>query len=305
MGSLAIETEGLCASFGPRPVLRRIGLHVEAGKIYGFLGRNGAGKSTTIRMILGLLRPDAGRIRIFGREIAGDRRACLSRIGAMVEAPGFYDHLSGYENLRIAQIIRGLPKGAIAEALGMAGLAADGGRPVGQYSMGMKQRLGLAWALLGRPPLLILDEPINGMDPAGVREVRDLLRALRDEHGTTVFLSSHILSEVQQLADRIGVIHEGRLLVEQDTGRDSTESLVVRIRTSQEERVAQAMKELDWAGPVSVIGPAQVQVRIESARAGELNALLNRAGFPIAEFRWVQPALEDYFLALTGGDERV
>ncbi len=298
---LAIATEGLCAEFGSRRVLHDVALHVEEGGIYGFLGRNGAGKSTTIRLILRLLKPAAGRIEVFGRELLADSKVCLRQIGAMVEAPGFYDHLSGRENLRIAQILRGLPPAAIDDALRLTGLAADAGRPAGQYSLGMKQRLSLAWALLGEPRLLILDEPINGLDPAGVREVRDLLRFLRDERGVTVFLSSHILSEVQQLADRIGIIHEGRLLAEEEGVQGAEARINVRIRTPREAQAAAMLKELPWVKGVLVTGPAQLQAMVDSERAGELNALLHKAGFQIDEFGWLQPTLEDYFLELTGG----
>lgn len=298
---LALETEGLCAAFGRRRVLHDLALHVEEGRIYGFLGRNGAGKSTTIRLILRLLRPAAGRIRIFGRDLEESHRSCLRQIGAMVEAPGLYDHLTGYDNLRVAQILRDLPESSIGEALELTGLARDARRPVRQYSLGMKQRLGLAWALLGRPRLLILDEPINGLDPAGVREVRELVRRLRDERGVTIFLSSHILSEVQQLADRIGVIHEGRLLTEEDCGQEGAERLRVRIRCPREEQVAQVLARLDWVRGVSIAGPAQIQADLARPRAAELNALLNKVGLPVEEFAWTQPTLEDYFLSLTGG----
>lgn len=302
---MAIETSGLCASFGSRRVLHDVSLHVEEGEIYGFLGRNGAGKSTTIRMILRLLKPAAGTIRVFDRELHSDYRQCLKQIGSMVEGPGFYDHLSARENLRLAQIQRGLPRDVIEEALDLTGLASDAGRPVKQYSMGMKQRLALAWALLGQPRLLILDEPINGLDPAGVREIRELLRRLREERGVTIFLSSHILSEVEQLADRIGIIHEGRLLAEQACAQDLADDLSIKIRCEQEHQVAQVLDRLAWVGGVAVIGPAQVQAKISKARAGELNSLLHKAGFSISEFSWLQPTLEDYFLTLTGGDNHV
>ncbi len=299
--TMALETEGLCAAFGRHRVLHDLALHVEEGRIYGFLGRNGAGKSTTIRLFLKLLRPSAGRIRIFGRDLGNDYRSCLRQIGAMVEAPGLYDHLSGYDNLRVAQILRGLPEGSIREALDLTGLAPDAQRPVGQYSLGMKQRLGLAWALLGRPRLLILDEPINGLDPAGVREVRELLHSLRDERGVTVFLSSHILSEVEQLADRIGIIHEGRLLAEEDCGAEGNDSLRVRIRCARGAQVTQVLARLDWVAGVTAVGSDQVQADVAKSRAAELNTLLIKAGLPIGEFSWAQSTLEDYFLSLTGG----
>ncbi|HBE06374.1 MAG TPA: ABC transporter ATP-binding protein [Firmicutes bacterium] len=218
MSEYVLQIEKLCMSYGSQQVLNELSLNVEKGSIYGFLGRNGAGKSTAIRNILGLLKPRSGHIRLFGTDTASrGGRMQLRNVGSLVETPGFYDHLSGYDNLAIACMVRDLPESAITEALHLTNMSQAASKLVGRYSLGMRQRLGISWALLGNPQLLILDEPINGLDPAGVREVRALLRRLRDDRGVTIFLSSHILSEIQQVTDRIGIVHDGHLVAEHDT----------------------------------------------------------------------------------------
>lgn len=226
MPEYVLQVEKLCMSYGSQRVLHDLSLKVERGCIYGFLGRNGAGKSTAIRNILGLLKPQSGHIRLFGMDTATrGGRMQLRSVGSLVETPGFYDHLSGYDNLAIACMARNLPARCITESLHLTNMSQARSKPVGRYSMGMRQRLGISWALLGNPQLLILDEPINGLDPAGVHEVRALLRHLRDERGVTVFLSSHILSEIQQVTDRIGIIHNGRLVAEHDTAGHPAQEL--------------------------------------------------------------------------------
>lgn len=298
--SAVLETDHLCAAYGRREVLHDLSLQVEEGQIYGFLGLNGAGKSTTIRLILNLLQPTHGAVRLFGQNLKGHRRQVLPWVGSLVEAPGFYDHLSGAENLRIAAIMRGLPKSAVPEALALTGLGAGDAKPVGHFSMGMKQRLGLAWALLGTPRLLILDEPINGLDPAGVREMRELLRHLSRERGTTIFLSSHILSEVQQLADRFGVIHQGRLATEWDAREDDQAEVTVRIRCDQPSRAAELAARLGWVNRVTQDRGDCLQLTLERQRCSELNALFHQAGMAVAEFTWLRTDLEDSFLKITG-----
>lgn len=298
--STVLETERLCAAYGRQKVLHDLSLHVEEGQIYGFLGLNGAGKSTTIRLVLNLLKPSDGTVRLFGRNLKSGYREVLPRVGSLVEAPGFYSHLSGAENLRIGAVVRRLPESAVSEALELTGLSDAGGKPVGHYSMGMKQRLGLAWALLGRPRLLVLDEPINGLDPAGVREVRELLGRLSSEQGTTIFLSSHILTEVQQLADRIGVIHGGRLVAEVDSREELQAEVIVRIRCDQSSQAAEMAKRLEWVSHVAPGGDGCLEVSCARQRSSELNALLNRAGIGVAEFAWTRSSLEDFFLKTTG-----
>ncbi|HEX3582062.1 MAG TPA: ATP-binding cassette domain-containing protein [Thermoanaerobaculia bacterium] len=204
-----IETTALTRRFGTRVAVDDVHLQVPQGEIYGFLGLNGAGKTTTIRMLLGLIRADEGEVRIFGEPF---RREVLARIGALVEMPSLYSHLTGRQNLEVTRRQIGAPKTSIDRSLGVVGLDDDANRLVREYSLGMRQRLGLALALLGSPELLILDEPTNGLDPAGIHEMRDLIRRMPAEHGVTVFLSSHLLAEVEQIAGFIGIIHKGRMV---------------------------------------------------------------------------------------------
>jgi ABC-2 type transport system ATP-binding protein len=210
--SLAIETHDLTRTFGSRLAVDRLNLTVPCGTIYGFLGPNGAGKTTTIRMLLGLLRPSDGRMVINGEPFTRDRRDLLRGVGAMVESPSLYPHLTGAENLEVTRRLLDLPAGRVPEVLELFGLAKDAQRPVRTYSTGMRQLLGLALAWIGRPTLLVLDEPTSSLDPAATRKLRALLRQLTAEEGLTAFLSSHVLGEVEQIADWVGIIHEGRLL---------------------------------------------------------------------------------------------
>jgi ABC-type multidrug transport system ATPase subunit len=207
--SLAIQTTGLTRLFGGRPAVDAVALEVPEGAIYGFLGPNGAGKTTTIRMMLGLLRPTRGDVRIHGEPLS---RASLTGVGALVEGPSLYPHLTGEENLEMTRRLLALPRAAVADALERFHLTADSRRLVRAYSTGMRQLLALAQAWLANPRLLILDEPTNGLDPGATRELRRLLRRTVEERHATVFLSSHILGEVEQVADWIGIIHNGRLL---------------------------------------------------------------------------------------------
>jgi len=215
----ALQVTNLSRSYGRKDVVKSLNLQVEPGDIYGFLGPNGAGKTTTMRMILGLIRRDSGSVSIFGET---DPVAARRNLGGIVEAPRFYPYLSGRDNLRIfAAYTPGVTEGRVDELLSLVRLGERGKDMVKTYSMGMRQRLGVAQALLGRPKLLLLDEPANGLDPAGMKQVRELIRQLRDEQGLTVFVSSHLLSDVEMLCDRIGIIQDGTKIVE---GR--TEELV-------------------------------------------------------------------------------
>jgi ABC-type multidrug transport system ATPase subunit len=210
--SLAIETHQLTRSYGARFAVDRIDLAVPRGAIYGFLGPNGAGKTTTIRLLLGLLRPGSGEILLNGQPFSRDRRGLLRGIGALVEAPSLYPHLTGEENLEITRRLLDVSRSRVPEVLDLFGLTQDARRPVSTYSSGMRQLLGLALAWLGDPRLLVLDEPTNSLDPAATRKLRTLLRRITTERGVTVFFSSHVLSEVDQLVDRVGIIDQGRLL---------------------------------------------------------------------------------------------
>ncbi|MFC0679368.1 ABC transporter ATP-binding protein [Lysobacter korlensis] len=277
----AVRTRRLTRTFGRLSAVQDVDLDVPAGAVYGFLGRNGAGKTTTIRMLLGLLAPSAGQIEVHGLDALRERRRVACLIGSMVETPGHYDHLSGRSNLALTAGLLGLPRQAVDRALEIVDLAADGDRRVGDYSLGMRQRLGVARALLARPRLLVLDEPTNGLDPRGVRDMRGLLRELPSREGVTVFVSSHALTEIDQIATHVGLMQEGRLVLQAPI-----EELRQRHRSAIEVDTAQPEEA------AAVLRQAGVVVRAEGSRlivpcregapeAAEVNALLVRHGIPV------------------------
>ena len=209
-----IITEQLTKKYKNFTSVNNVSIHVRRGSIYGFLGPNGAGKSTTMKMLLGLTAPTKGRFTIDGKQFPGDRLKILREIGSFIEAPSFYANLTGRENLDVIRRILGLRKNTVEDALELVGLSEFGDRLAKKYSLGMKQRLGLAGALLGRPPILILDEPTNGLDPSGIHEIRNLVKSLPNLYDCTILISSHMLSEIELMADDIGILNHGRLLFE-------------------------------------------------------------------------------------------
>jgi len=209
-----ITTEQLTKKYKSFVAVNDVSLHIRKGSIYGFLGPNGAGKSTTMKMLLGLTAPTKGDFTIDGKQFPADRISILKEIGSFIESPSFYANLTGKENLDIIRRILGLPQSAVEDALELVGLSEFGDRLAKKYSLGMKQRLGLAGALIGRPPILILDEPTNGLDPSGIHEIRNLIKSLPELYDCTVLISSHILSEIELMADDIGILNHGRLLFE-------------------------------------------------------------------------------------------
>jgi len=211
-----IETKQLSKKYKGRYAVANLNLKIARGDIYGFLGPNGAGKTTTIRMLLGLIKPSAGSVHLFGKSLDKHRLELLRKVGSLVEYPSYYGHLTAVDNLEAIRRIIDVPKSRIAETLEIVGLTRDARRSVKGYSLGMKQRLGIASALLGNPELLILDEPTNGLDPAGILEIRELIKEMPKQHGITVLISSHLLSEVEQMAGTVGIIRQGELVF-QDT----------------------------------------------------------------------------------------
>lgn len=215
----AIETEGLTRRFGRRTVVDAVSMTVPDGAVYGFLGRNGAGKTTTLKMLLGLLKPTGGAARIAGLDVAKNRVAAAWRTGALLEAHGLYANLTGRENLDLTRALLGLPRAEVDRVLEVVDMSVDAARRVGGYSLGMRQRLGLARAMLGAAPVLILDEPTNGLDPDGIADMRRFLKALPERTGATVLLSSHLLGEIEQTATHVGILREGRLVLEGELAR--------------------------------------------------------------------------------------
>ncbi|MBN6187776.1 ABC transporter ATP-binding protein [Aneurinibacillus sp. BA2021] len=210
--SQIISTHNLSKRYGDAYRVKDVNLSVCEGDIYGFLGPNGAGKSTTLKMILGLTRPTDGKVMVFGKDFGANRRLILSQTGSLIESPSYYGHLTGLENMRVIQRLRDVPDKNVLEALKIVRLEKHKDKKVGQYSLGMKQRLGIAMALLSFPKLLILDEPTNGLDPAGIGEIRELIKSLPQRYEMTVLISSHLLSEIEQMATSVGIINDGMMM---------------------------------------------------------------------------------------------
>jgi ABC-2 type transport system ATP-binding protein len=290
-----VITNGLTKRYGDRLAVDGVSLTVRRGEVYGFLGPNGAGKTTTLRMLLGLVRPTGGEATVLGQPPGAP--GALARIGALVEGPGFYPYLSGRDNLRVLARYAGLDDVAVEAALELVDLTGRESDRFRSYSLGMKQRLGVAAALLGRPELLILDEPTNGLDPAGMADMRNLIRALADQ-GQTVLLSSHLLGEVQQICDRVGVIAAGRLLAESTVADIRGETgLVVRGEPLPTARAV--VERVVGAEQVSVVDGA-LWLAADAGRASELTRELVSAGVTVHEVRPRERTLEDAFFALTG-----
>ena len=291
-----IRTRGLTKRFGRVTAVDDIDLDVQPGEIYGFLGANGSGKTTTVRMLLGLVLATAGEVELLGEAMPRGGRRVLPRVGALIEGPAFYGHLPGAENLSLLDASgpngpRRTRRARIADVLEQVGLAGVGSRPVKAYSLGMRQRLGLAGALLRRPELLILDEPTNGLDPQGIVEIRDLLLDLH-RTGTTVFLSSHLLAEVEQLATRVGVLSRGRLVL-QDT-----------LATLTAPTGATVVGSPDPESAVRVLGSAVLSRDgdrlVVRGEPDAVNACLVTAGVPVVELVRQRPTLEEVVLAAAG-----
>ncbi len=298
----AIRIEGLTKRFGNRAAVDDLTLEVRRGEVFGFLGPNGAGKTTTIRLLLGLMRPDAGTSCVLGAQVPAP--ATLPNIGAMIEEPAFYPWLSGAANLRVlAETGPRIAAGAVDEALAMTGLADVAGRKVRGYSQGMRQRLGLAAALMRRPGLLILDEPANGLDPAGIREFRDRFRSLGDA-GVTVFISSHLLGEVARICDRVGIVDRGRLVavgtvdeLSRRGGAAGTTQVRVTVRPEDLEPAVRLLERF----AVRPDGPGSLMVKAASGR--DVNEALARGGIFAEGIAADGAGLEEAFLALTHAPE--
>jgi ABC-2 type transport system ATP-binding protein len=304
MTGTAAETVGLSKRFGKQYALSSLDLHVPSGSVYGLLGPNGAGKTTLLKLLVGLLRPTEGEVLLFDRPW---HRRALTEVGALIEAPALYGHLTGPENLRVHTRLLGLPESRIGEVLERVDLRDVERKRVSAYSLGMKQRLGIAVALLGSPRLLILDEPTNGLDPKGIREMRALIRSF-GEQGTTVIVSSHILSEVAQVVGHVGIISEGELryqgelsaLLSQGQGR-------LRIRTDRGES---ALKLIEPRFPSVRLDGDSLLVVVGEERVAEVIALLNLEGVPISAVEYLHEDLETLFMELVeprgasgGGDQ--
>lgn len=302
MSELVIETKGLTKKFGNLIAVRDLNLKVKKGALYGFLGPNGAGKSTSIRMLLDLVKPTKGEAYLFNKEIRSHRKEILRRVGALVESPSYYENLTAYENLEIIRRILELDKKEIDKALDIVKLSKWKNKRVKGFSLGMKQRLGIAQALMGNRELLILDEPTNGLDPAGVREIRNLIISLPEIIGATILISSHILSEIELIADHVGIIHRGNLLFQgtleelKDMGNREIAIKVQPLLEAEKFLKRKGYNVENREGKLYILGD---KINIE-----ELNKELVLEGYGVSHLSENKQNLEEVFLQLTGGIEQ-
>ncbi|MDO5298608.1 MAG: ABC transporter ATP-binding protein [Clostridia bacterium] len=304
MERYVIETSHLTKQYGEQKSVSDLSLHVQRGRIYGLLGRNGAGKTTTMKMLLGLSAPSGGEVRIFGLPLAGNEREILPRIGSLIESPGFYPNLTGTENLRIFARLRGVTKrDAVKSALEVVGLPYADKKLFSQYSLGMKQRLAIALAIMHDPELLILDEPINGLDPIGIAEIRAFIRSLCEERGKTILISSHILSEVALLADDIGIIDHGVLLEEESLSElEKRSERYVRFAVSDTAKAARILEEIFSTTDFVVESDHALRLGDLSLRTEEIVRVFVENELAVSEVRTCEDSLEDYFRRVTGGE---
>lgn len=300
VSDFVIQTHELSKRYGRILAVNKLSLEVPRGHVFGLLGPNGSGKTTAMGMLLGLVKPTSGTFTLFGPEVP--HQDALHRIGAIVETPSFYPYLSGYNNLAFFQGISG--KGSsdeLDQLLGKVGLASRGKDSFKTYSLGMKQRLGLAYALLGSPDLLFLDEPTNGMDPAGMAEVRDLIRSLATG-GRTILLSSHLLNEVEMVCDSVGILSKGNLIAQGKVADLIQTGEQIRIGTTDNAKALEILSGLDWVTE-AVSDDQGLLITAPSDRSAELSIALNQSQVYVSSMVTVRTSLEEYFLEVTGNDE--
>ncbi|SFF17945.1 bacitracin transport system ATP-binding protein [Paenibacillus catalpae] len=298
-----LRTNHLTKRYGGKTVVHNLNMTIRQGDIYGFLGQNGAGKTTTIRMIMGLIRPTSGEVEWFGEGVRGGRARAMERIGAIIEYPGFYLNLNAVDNLDIHRRLMGMGnKEYIEEVLSLVGLLEARNEKVKNYSLGMKQRLGIARALLHHPELLVLDEPTNGLDPAGIKEIRQLFLDLARQRGITFLISSHLLSEVEQLATRIGIIHQGNLLEEidyEDFQRKTRHYLEIKV--DDDKKAAYVLEQKLGVSDYRIADPGILHLYDLLDQPAKVNLTLTNHEVAVREIRLSGDSLEDYFLKVTGG----
>lgn len=304
MNDYIIETKNLTKQYGTQKSVSDLNIHVRKGRIYGLLGRNGAGKTTTMKMLLGLTQPTYGEVKIFGRNVQGNEKKILPRIGSLIESPGFYPNLTGTENLKIFAKLRGVPKSnAVKSALEVVGLPYNDKKLFSQYSLGMKQRLAIALAIMHDPELLILDEPINGLDPIGIAEVRQFIRDLCTEHGKTILISSHILSEISLLADDIGIIDHGILLEEVSLKQlEEKNNKYVHFTVSDAAQAARLFESQLNLSNFKIVDDRNLMLYDTDVCVAAINRTMVLNKIDVSEAHLCEDTLEDYFKKVTGGE---
>jgi ABC-type multidrug transport system ATPase subunit len=297
--STIVQTQNLSKTYETMNRVNKVDLYVQEGEIYGFLGPNGAGKTTTLKMLLGLIKPSEGTIHIFGENLSKHRPSILQRTGSLIESPSYYGHLTGLENMKVMQRLRNVPDKNVHEALRIVRLENQQNKKAEQYSLGMKQRLGIAMALLAFPKLLILDEPTNGLDPAGIGEIRELIKSLPSRYGITILLSSHLLSEIEQIATTVGIISEGKLLFQGSMASLQQKSRTsIILKTGENDKAERLLLTQGYS-------PAQCGIRLkfdnmDDRGVAEMNKLLVQHNIPVTRIEEEKKSLEDIFLELTG-----
>lgn len=299
-----IETENLTKQYGTQRSVAELNIHVAKGKIYGLLGRNGAGKTTTMKMFLGLARPTSGEIRIWGKPLQGNEKKLLPRIGSLIESPGFYPNLTATENLDIFATLRGVPKRhAVKDALDLVGLPYKDKKPFSEYSLGMKQRLAIALAIMHDPELLILDEPINGLDPIGISEVRVLLRKLCEKGRKTILISSHILSEISLLADDIGIIDKGILLEEGSLAElEEKSGKYIHFTISDTAQASRILEQVFHEKQFRVQDARNIRLYNLTLPIAKIVGVFIESGLEVSEVHTCENSLEEHFKRITGGE---
>lgn len=299
-----VQTENLSKNFGKEQAVSNINLKIRKGEIYGFLGPNGAGKTTTIRMLLGLMKPSSGTIKIFQKDVTRDRMNILAKVGSLVENPSYYPHLTAYENLEALRKILGVPKSRIDEVLEIVRLKDAANKKVKGFSLGMKQRLGIAASLLHNPELLILDEPTNGLDPSGIIEIRNLIKRLPSEYGMTIIISSHLLSEIDQMATQVGIVSKGKMIFQDsiEAMRKSAQPKVF-IKVSDAEKgwrslVAHGIKAEHKEGLISLD-------ECSDEKVAHIVQILVQEGILVYRVEEEKRSLEDIFLQMTTGEQLI
>ncbi|QIB70462.1 ABC transporter ATP-binding protein [Aminipila butyrica] len=304
MSDFIIETKNLTKQYGDQKSVSNLNIHVKKGRIYGLLGRNGAGKTTTMKMLLNLTKPTFGEVQIFGKNIQGNEKKILPRIGSLIEAPGFYPNLTGTENLKIFAQLRGVSRrSAVKDALAVVGLAYGDKKLFAQYSLGMKQRLAIALAIMHDPELLILDEPINGLDPIGIAEVRSFIRELCDVKGKTILISSHILSEISLLVDDIGIIDQGMLVEEESLAElEEKNKKYIHLIVSDTAQAARVLERNFGLKNFVIENDYSLRLYDNNLVVSALNRGLMESGLEVSEVHTCEDTLEDYFKRITGGE---
>ncbi|MPQ32203.1 ABC transporter ATP-binding protein [Clostridium estertheticum] len=299
-----LKTYNLTKQYKEHKAVDDVNITIEKGDIYGFLGLNGAGKTTTMRMIMGLIKPTNGNIELFGEKLSEDKKHYFARVGSIIEFPGFYENLTAVENLDIHRKLMGVPdKNCIEQSLEVAGILDAANRKTKEFSLGMKQRLGIARALLHNPEFLVLDEPTNGLDPVGIKEIRQLILDLSRKRHITVLISSHILSEIQQLATKVGIIHKGKLLEEIDSEALKKKNRhYIELKVNNDRDAVFMLEQKFNISDYIISQPGVIKIYERLTETSNINRMLIQNNVEVKEISLLRDSLEDYFIKLVGSD---